>query len=95
MKMKKNLVFPNGLYKLLMCTVYRIQYEILNIEVPNGILLMYIFQKRNLFMLYGKNPASNKKIAVVEHLRKRRDFHSIAREMQVTLATAQAAQAHC
>ena len=38
-------------------------------------------------MQYGKNPASNNKIAVVEHLQKGKDFQSIAREMQVTLAT--------
>ena len=40
-------------------------------------------------MLYGKNPASNNKIAVVEHLRKGKDFHAIASEMHVTLATAE------
>lgn len=40
-------------------------------------------------MLCGNNPASSNKIAVVEHLRKGKDFKSIAREMQVALATAE------
>lgn len=40
-------------------------------------------------MLYGKNHASDKKIAVVENLWKGKDFQFIAREMQVALATAE------
>lgn len=68
------LCFPKWIVQT---TMRGLQHQNLD-KIPNGILLMSIFQRRNLFMLFGKNPASDKKIAVVEHLRKGKDFQSIA-----------------
>lgn len=81
--------FPKWIEQTIVRTVYGIHYQNFDNKVPNATLLMSVFQKRNLYMLYGKNHASDKKIAVVENLRKGKDFQFIAREMQVALATAE------
>jgi len=43
----------------------------------------------HLYKIYGNNPASPRKIEVVEKLRKGKDFQMISREMGVAIATAE------
>lgn len=47
----------------------------------------FILQKSNLYRIYGHNPPTPRKIEAVKELKKGKDFHSIARKMNVTLAT--------
>jgi len=49
----------------------------------------FILQKSNLYRIYGHNPPTPRKIEAVEELKKGKDFHSVARKMNVTLATAE------